>query len=158
MPLSAVLFRGTGCDQKFMSDVARILRKFGGFGKIDQRCWSIKKNSFNYIDTSEYNIPNRTFDLAIGHSAGGFPLFTTRAKVKIAINPFISEYPRVDWVIHAKDDWLVPPDLFDLDNVLAYSGKHGDVPTKKLNDLLAFLFPGKKKTVTKQDLTSKGPR
>ena len=142
--MRAVLYRGTGCNKIFMQKIARILRKYGGFTRIDQRCWSKFKNSFNYIDTKGYNVAKGSWDLAIGHSAGGFLLVPTRAKLKVAINPFISEYPRVDMVLHAKDDWLVPPDLFGLDNVIVYPGDHGTVPTSELNQILQDMFPKKK--------------
>ena len=124
-----------------MRSVATILRKFGGFGKIDQRCWSKFKNSFNYVDTKGYNTARGSWDLAIGHSAGGFVLTPTRARFKVAINPFISEYPRVDVVLHAKDDWLVPPDLFTRKNVIGYKGNHGTIPDVELNALLKEMFP-----------------
>ena len=152
----AVLYRGTGCSSKFMGKVKKSLMKIvPGFRKqnISNRCWirtGLKsaphfhtKKSISYLDVGHYNIPSGKFLFAAGHSAGGFPLALTNAKVKVGFNPFFTQYPFLDVVFHAKDDWLVikdKPDFIKPKKLILYKGKHGSYPRKEFEAWLKDHF------------------
>lgn len=145
---TAVLYRGTGCSKSFMNKVAKVLITVGGFKKhnISNRCW-IKtgfssaphfhtKKSIAYLDVKHYNIKKGNFDFVAGHSAGGFPASLTKGKVRIGFNPFFTQYPFLDIIYHAKDDWLVikdRPDLFEAKKLIVYKGRHGTFPRKQFS-------------------------
>ena len=149
---NAVLYRGTGCDNKFMKKAETILRNWGGFKKISNRCW-IKtgrkagfrhtKFSLSYTHVHHYNIKSGNHDLVAGHSAGGFPAALTRGKVKIGFNPFFTQYPFFDVIFHAKDDWLVikdRPEVLKAKKLILYSGKHSDFPTKEFTKYIQHIY------------------
>lgn len=147
---SAVLYQGTGCDKGFMKLVARSLRKFS-FNPIKTVCWHKRDKKGILDDIADYprpknwNVQKGNFDLVVGHSAGGFPVVLTKGTLKIAFNPFLSQYPLLDVVFHAKDDWLVPPNLFGAKNVIGYLGRHGTFPEKEFESWLETMFPRTKK-------------
>lgn len=140
------MYRGTGCDSGFMNKVRKVLIEVGGFRKpnISNRCWirtGFKsaphfhtKKSISYLDVKHYNIPSGHFDFIAGHSAGAFPAALTKGNLRVGFNPFFTQYPFMDIVFHAKDDWLVikdRPDLFKPDKLVIYKGKHGTFPKKQ---------------------------
>lgn len=151
MPISktAVLYRGTGCSSSFMKKASKILVKYGGFTKkkISNRCWIQTgkwksghfhtKKSIAYTHVHHYNLRKGKFDLVAGHSAGGFPAVLTNGKVRIGFNPFFTQYPFLDIIFHAKDDWLVikdKPEVIKARKLILYKGKHGTFPTKEFTE------------------------
>lgn len=125
----ALLYRGTGNNASFMRPIKRILKN-NGF-KVQDVWWSKKKYSVAYTNPLRWNIKRGSFDLVIGHSAGGFPTALTKLNTggkRVGINPFLTQYAFMDRVFHAIDDWLVPPDLDKVKNVEMYSGTHSTVP------------------------------
>lgn len=145
---TAVLYRGTGCSRKFMNKAKDILIKYGNFSKRKSQnaCWIKRgykrrkfghwhnKRSIAYTHIHHYNIRKGRFDLVAGHSAGGFPAVLTEGRVRIGFNPFFTQYPFLDVVFHAKDDWLVikdRPEVIKARKLILYKGKHGSFPTKE---------------------------
>lgn len=137
--MKAVLYRGTGCDPAFVKNAEIHLREFG-FTTIKNVCWTRSFNPVDYGNVKKYNVQKGKWDIAIGHSAGGFPLPLTSAKYRIAINPFIAVYPLVNVVFHAKDDWLTIPDNPPVGNIELYDGGHSTFPRRLLVDKLIALY------------------
>ena len=148
--LKAVLYRGTGCDPKFMRKAAQILERFNI--RTNNRCW-IKlgirtshmhtKKSIAYLDVAHYNIKKGKYFMALGHSAGGFPAAFTDAKIKVGFNPFFTQYPLLDVIFHARDDWLVAkdkPTIIKAQKLILYDGKHGDFPKKEFEKYVKDMF------------------
>lgn len=153
-PKSAVLYRGTKCNRGFMNKAREILREVQqSWVKIDSRCWiqtGLKtaphfhtKFSIAYLDVKHYNIKKGKFDLAAGHSAGGFPAAFTDAKIKIGFNPFFTQYPLLDVIFHARDDFLVlvnKPRIIKAQKLILYDGGHSDFPKKEFKKWLLETF------------------
>lgn len=131
-----------------MNKVRNELRRFS-FTKISSRCWiqtGLKtaphfhtKFSIAYLDVKHYNIPKGSWDLAVGHSAGGFPSALTKAKIKIGFNPFFTQYPLLDVIFHARDDFLVlvnKPKIIKAQKLILYDGKHSTFPKKEFRQWL----------------------
>jgi len=151
--VKAVLFRGTGCAPPFMNAVVDIVRESGKFDIIRNVCWhkpdlpGIADDIADYANPFNWNDIKGKFDLAIGHSAGGFTVTKENAKTNIVINPFIGVYlsGKVDHILHAKDDLLVIPDLpksipvKQKKKVKLYDGTHSTVPTKLLKEIIKRL-------------------
>lgn len=139
MGLSAVLYMGTGCKRlTMMSPIKKILQQ-NGFTKIIIRCWTTSRNPVAFQDIKKWNVQKGLWDLVVGHSAGAFPMGLTKTSSrgrKISINPFISQYKFSHRVFHARDDWLVPPDLESFKNVILYNGDHNTVPKFQLKDYI----------------------
>lgn len=135
----ALLFMGTGNNDTFMNKIKKILRKYKW--EVDIKRWNTgAKLSVNYLDLSQWNVQKGTFDIIAGHSAGCFPAsLSTSAQYKIGFNGFILTYPFMDWVFHAKDDWLVIQDdplIQPKRDVIIYDGKHSTAPTKEFEKWL----------------------
>jgi hypothetical protein len=143
--MKAILYKGTKCKDDFFNQAIPLLRKYG-FKEIKVVCWTRsrwKRFRFNYLNYDDWNNQPGSYDLAIGHSAGGFPLSITNAKYKIAINPFFLIYPSVDVVLQAQDDWLTIKDNpFKQENVIVYPGKHSTFPFNELSVVLDKQFIG----------------
>lgn len=150
---TAVLYMGTGCDPKFMKEVEEIMRAHGfNVRSVRISCWTKRKdNSLAYYATKDYNVQSGKWDLAIGHSAGGFVAHRTDASIKLAINPFFTEYHHYHKVLHADRDWLAPTSHDNLDNVIMYDGEHSTVPKEALNALLNQIFPIEDATASSQE-------
>lgn len=139
--LNAVLYRGTFCNRVFMNKLESTIKDFGF--KVTQVCWTKSANPFDYLNVGRYNIQKGNFDLVVGHSAGGFPAALTRITgggKRIGINPFLTQYPFMDMVFHAEDDWLVPPDLGSREKVTLYKGRHSTVPTNPIKSYIQSNF------------------
>ncbi len=165
MSHKAVLYRGTGCSKSFMRKASKILRKYGYFTKrnIHERCW-IKtgkwkrghfhtKKSIAYTHVHHYNIRKGKHEIALGHSAGGFPVVLTKAKLKVGFNPFIGTYPFLDVVFHARDDWLVMKDrpvILKTQTLILYKCKHGSFPTKEFTKWVKEVYDFKPPKVVRK--------
>lgn len=134
----AVLYMGTNNDPRFMRNAKKILIKRGFNVKLVR--WNTgRKKSKAYLDVNAWNVQSGNFDIAVGHSAGGFPLQKTAANVTIGINPFITTYNLLDYVLHAISDWLVVKDIPKTKprrELFLYSGVHSTFPTGAFNKLL----------------------
>lgn len=152
--VQVVLYRGTGCKPSMMNGVAKILRSHFKSILIKNVCWhtpdkkGILDDIANYVRPKNWNVQKPvkgTWDIIIGHSAGGFTNSRTKGKLKIAINPFIGMYPFQDYILHAKDDLLVQKDVpkkFKPKKMLIlYDGSHNTVPTSALKAVLKKEFP-----------------
>jgi len=134
---------GTGNNPKFMKKAKKILIKFGYNVKLVR--WNKgAKNSIAYGNVALWNKQEGAFALSVGHSAGNFPNGITNAEVRIGINPFATQYLFMDYVLHAKDDWLVikdRPEIFKpKKELILYPGKHSSFPRKQLKQLIKQLI------------------
>lgn len=139
MGKSAIIYMGTGCNRLTMASPVKKILQQNGFTKILIRCWTTSRNPVAFQDVKRWNVSSGTFDLVVGHSAGGFPMGLTKTTSrgrKISINPYITQYPFSHRVFHAKDDWLVQQDLGIFDNVILYRGDHNTVPKFELKDYI----------------------
>lgn len=141
--VKAILYMGTGNNPKFMKQAEKILKRESIKTRLVR--WNTgKKTSIAYGDIDKWNIQSGSFDIGLGHSAGGFPLQKTNATIKIGINPFLTVYPLVNYILHARDDWLVPKDVpkvwHPTNETILYDGGHSTFPTKSLTDLIKKLI------------------
>lgn len=142
----ALLYMGTGNNNKYMLNAKRILKEFGF--KVTIERWNLDgKNSVNYVDAFNYNISpgqSKQWDMVCGHSAGGFPTSFSFADIRIGFNVFLDRYPAMDYVFHGTDDWLVvkdrPDNFVPLRELILYKGGHSDFPKRRFENLLEDLY------------------
>jgi len=135
---------GSGCSPSFMLKVkAMMVRDFVAFtpNNVDIICWTRDRSIEGTIDyrPSKWNSQKGDFELVFGHSAGSFPLTTTKAKHKIMINPPYPAHNEPRKIFRARGDFLVPKPVQDAvikagigKNVVYYKGNHGTVPIELL--------------------------
>ena len=147
--LQVVLYKGTHCDATNMNKIRDLIEKRWKTNIII-KCWTKNKNllgqqgkgsaAFQYGDVKDWNYDNKSYSIAIGHSAGSFPLLMTKASYHIAINP---AYPAANFpIFHANKDWLIPTHKLHGDSqIIHYMGKHSDMPLEQLKAYLYSIIP-----------------
>lgn len=142
MVLTAIIYMGTFCKRLTIASAIKKNLQLNGFNVII-RCWTTSNNPLDYTNVKKFNIHKGSFDLVIGHSAGGFPLAFTKLKKggkKLGINPFFTQYLFCDTVFHADKDWLSPQDWDPKRNVIEYKGEHNTFPRFLFEDYLIENF------------------
>jgi hypothetical protein len=149
--MKCVFYLGTGCNAGMGNEFKKLAMQYQN-AEIEIRCWhkddkpGIIDDIADYTNIPDWNMSKEHFDVAVGHSAGGFPLQKTSARFKLGINPFLTVYPHVDKIFHARDDWLNPVDLCNVDKVICYNGDHNKFPYKEMEKFLDQHFSRATKT------------
>jgi len=134
---------GTFNRPRFMDNAKKILIKLD-FDVLQVRWNTGKKNSIAYLNIDQWNIQAGSFVLGVGYSSGCFPLQKTNAVTTIGINPFLTVYPLLDYILHARNDKLVvrnePIFARPKKELILYKGRHSTFPTKEFTKLIESLY------------------
>lgn len=142
--LRVIIYMGTKCKTGTTDKVLDVIKRFTK--NVYRVCWTNDPDlidlPIDYISPSRWNVIKGRWDIAIGHSAGGFPLTKTNARLKIGINPPYPVFKNIK-IMRAMNDWLVKKRVQDRvknDNVFYYRGGHSSVDKKLLYDIIASTF------------------
>lgn len=155
--MRAIVYMGTGCSPDTTKYFVDLFREMGM--RVEQVCWTKDKplrdlfrkdgnTSLAYGEISKWNTQKGLYDIAVGHSAGGFPLSRTNARFKIGLNipfPFLTGSTSRQHIFRADGDWLVAKPIQETlgrdGQYSFYNGGHSTVPKSKIRAKINEWFP-----------------